>query len=155
MRPTLACPHVGKGAKYLMIQSKKNILRGKKSHQPFSKWSLELSHQYLWMEMGYMDTYKPPLYRHTRIISISCSLGQEPCSFMHAIQICNFRLLYKWDHFTVSIAVWGHCTASIAAWDHCTASRDHCTVSRPLYCIYSCMRPLYCIYSCMRSLYCM
>ena len=90
MRPTLACPRVGKGSKYLMIQifeDRQIFCEGKKGHQLFSKWSLDLSPQYILMKMVYMGAYKPPVYRHVKCMPIPCGLGQKPCSCLHAALI--------------------------------------------------------------------
>ena len=43
---------------------------------PFSKGSLDLWPQDMWMKMGSMGTHESPLYRHAHFMIITCSLGQ-------------------------------------------------------------------------------
>ena len=70
-----------------------NFLLMEKRLLPFSKQSLDLSPQDTLMGMGYMGSYKPSLNIHATCMLMSCCFGQEPCSCLHAVQICNFRLL--------------------------------------------------------------
>ena len=43
---------------------------------PFSKGSLDLWPQDMWMKIGSMGTQESPLYRHAHFMIITCSLGQ-------------------------------------------------------------------------------
>ena len=43
---------------------------------PFSKGSLDLWPQDMWMKMGSMGTHESPLYRHAHFMIITCSFGQ-------------------------------------------------------------------------------
>ena len=119
--------------------------------------------------MGYKDTVKPPLYRHATFIIITCRFGQEPCHFIHAVQMCNFCLF---ESTLLSIAVRNNSTVSRAVCDqralsipaeHCSvlhlntnaqyleyctssiATHTHCTVNTTS--IYNGMEPLYFNYS--------
>ena len=53
----------------------RKILARKNLAWPFSKGSLDLWPQDMWMKMGSMGTHESPLYRHAHFMIITCSFG--------------------------------------------------------------------------------
>ena len=85
----IGMPPCWEGVKIPNDSTRQTFCEGKKGHQLFSKWSLDLSPQYILMKMVYMGAYKPPVYRHVKCMPIPCGLGQKPCSCLHAALICE------------------------------------------------------------------
>ena len=84
---------------------------------PFSKGSLDLWPQDMWMKMGSMATHESPLYRHAHFMIITCSLGQVIVKSGHwHTDSCCCLLGCSLPCYDLSICFYAKCSTCEGFW---------------------------------------